>query len=396
MPETNFLIGKYKQNEIPKNLQESEGVPVNANRRKDPYYEDKVMECWEMLESKGISQGRRIMYLEEAMTTDDFPQIFGDVIDRKMLMAYQVWNMPFRNYIKIGSVRDFRTVKRFTADGGDGVLQKVNEQEEYPESDIQDTEYSYSVAKNGRKLSFSWESMINDDLDALSDVPRRFANAAARSEQKFATELYCDADGPIDAIYAAGNNNIIKDVGGGTADPALDIDALQGAIETISKQTDPTTGEPILIDQFHLVVPPALEIAANNILQSTEIRSTGSRTGTGNQETIYSANWVRQRIKLHVDPYIPIVANNSNGHTSWFMFADPSNNRPAYEMGFLRGHESPEMFIKTPNARRPGGGDVNFMAGDFDTDAVQYKVRHIYGGTVLDPIMTAASDGSGG
>ena len=96
-----------------------------------------------------------------------------------------------------------------------------------------------------------------------------------------------------------------------------------------------------------------------------------------------------------MNPYIPIVASSSNGNTSWFLFANPNNGRPALEMAFLRGHEEPEIFMKTSNAQRIGGGMTDPMDGDFDTDSLQYKVRHVLGGARLDPKMTVASSGAG-
>jgi hypothetical protein len=35
------------------------------------------------------------------------------------------------------------------------------------------------------------------------------------------------------------------------------------------------------------------------------------------------------------------------------------------------------------------------MDGDFDTDTVEYKVRHVMGGTLMDPKAAVASNGSG-
>ncbi len=70
---------------------------------------------------------------------------------------------------------------------------------------------------------------------------------------------------------------------------------------------------------------------------------------------------------------------------------------------FLSGHESPEMFMKASNAipisqnsmGASGAGMSSPMDGDFDTDSILYKVRHILGGTLLDPLMGVASTGVG-
>lgn len=324
--------------------------------------------------------------LREAMTSDDFAYIFGDILDRQLLANYQATPSVYQNFVKISDVPDFRDVKRFTMSGGDNTLDQVPAQGEYPMESLSDGQYSYAVAKYGRKIKLAWETMINDDLGALKDIPQRLGRAAKRTESKFATGLYVQSDGPNDSLYDS--DNLIS------SNPVLSIDSLQSAMELIAQKTD-ANGEPIMIDQVHLVVPPALEIVANNILQATQLEITGNSAGGSSSQQMNVANWMRNRLKLSVDPYIPIVASGSNGSTSWFMFADPGNNRPALEMGFLRGHRNPEIFVKTPNAKRVGGGNVDAMAGDFENDSITYKVRHIVGGTQIDPKMTVASDGSG-
>ena len=332
----------------------------------------------------GKKPARRFM---EAMTTDDFPFLFGDVLDRQLLANYLEYPSTFRNFCKIGTVNDFRTVRRLTTSGSEGSLSVVNEQAEYPETSIGEARYSYAVKKYGRRIPFSWETMINDDLDALKDMPARLGRAARRTEQKFATDLYCGTAGPDGTFYASGNSNIV------TSNPALSTSALQTAMTILAAQTD-SDSEPIFIDAIHLVVPPALEITALNIMNALEIRLETSGGGISAQK-LDVVNWMKNRVKLSVDPYIPIIASSSNGSTSWFLFADPNNGRPALEVGFLRGHTTPEIFIKAPNAQAVGGGGVNPMNGDFDTDSIQYKVRHVLGGILLDPKMSVASNGSG-
>lgn len=334
-----------------------------------------------------VCSGRqRFHRFTEAMTTSDFPLLFGDVLDRQLLANYMETPSVFRNYCKISTVADFRTVKRFTTSGAEGVLDVVNEQAEYPEEALGEAQNTYAVKKYGRRIPFAWETMINDDLDALKDVPARLGRAARRTEQKFATDLHVGTAGPDATLYSVGNENIV------TSNPVLSISGLQTAMTVLAAQTD-SDGEPIFIDVIHLVVPPSLEITAKNILNSTELRLTAAG-GVSNQQLIVS-NWMQNRLRLSVDPYIPIVASSSNGNTSWFLFADPNNGRPALEVGFLRGHTTPEIFIKSPNSQMVGGGQVNPMNGDFDTDSIQYKVRHVLGGTTIDPKMTVASNGSG-
>lgn len=335
-----------------------------------------------------VFEGRRSgLQFREAMTTDDFPLLFGDVLDRQLLANYMETPGVYRNFCRIATVSDFRTVKRFHTSGSETPLDIVNEQAEYPETALDEGQYTYAVKKYGRRIPFAWETMINDDLDALKDVPARFGRAARRTEQKFAAGLYVDSTGPHGSLYTSGNSNIVTD------NPVLSVSALQTAMTILAAQTD-SGGDPIFIDAIHLVVPPALEITALNIMNAIQLNMNTSGGGTSAQ-TLETVNWMKNRVKLSVDYYIPNVASSSNGSTSWFLFADPNNGRPALEVGFLRGHTTPEIFIKAPNAQAVGGGAVTPMAGDFATDSIQYKVRHVLGGSRLDPKMTVASDGSG-
>lgn len=368
----------------PQRLFQGDGMGVRKHAlRNDPKYPAKLAEALKFVEQ--IAKGRRPMRdLQEAMTTSDFPYLFGDILDRQVLAGYMEAPSTWTNFAKRSTVRDFRTVKRYGVYGADQVLSVVPEQNEYPESKIdEDTPYSYAVQKYGRKLPFSFETFINDDLDALTDAPQRLGRAARRTEQKFVTSLYVDANGPHASFYTGGNGNIVD------GNPVLSLAALQTAMEKMSKQTD-QNGEPIVIDMVELVVPPALEVTALNYLNALQIELT-EKGGTSARKLV-SQNWMKTRFRLNVDYYIPIVASSTNSHTSWFLFANPSNGRPALEVGFLRGYEEPQVFMKRPNAVRVGGGEDEY---DFDTDSREYKVRHIMGGTRMDPKMTVASNGSG-
>ena len=355
---------------------------------KSPKYMQKLSEAARLVAD--VMSGKRPAHLlREAMTTSDFPYLFGDILDRQLLAAYQESAATWPNYAKRNTVRDFRAIKRFGVYGGDQVLEEVPQDHEYPISKIdEDTPYSYAVKKLGRKMPFSWETLINDDLDALKDIPERFGRASRRSEEKFATSLFVDANGPHASFYTGGNANIV------TGNPALSITGLQTAMKVLAAHKD-QNGEPIVIDVVELVVPPALEIDALSILNATQIWLDPNLSAPNKKQSLVTENWMKSKLHLNVNAYIPIVASSANGDTSWFLFANPNNGRPGLEVAFLRGHEEPEIFMKAPNAMRVGGGGMDAMNGDFDTDSIEYKVRHVLGGSRMDPKMTVASNGSG-
>jgi hypothetical protein len=317
----------------------------------------------------------------------------GKSLDRSVLAGYRAFDPIWPKIARRREVRDFRTVKLFTLDGSESVLDEVAQLVEYPEGKVDEGQYSFSVKKYGRRLPFSWETFINDDLGMLRDMPLRLGRAARRTEDKEVTKQFVDANGPHASFYTSGNKNIVNTANGAAANnPALTTAALGDALKVLSRQTD-ADGEPIQIEGAILVVPPALEVTALNILNALQLELT--EAGGTTAQKLIAANWMRNRMTLVVDPYIPHIASTANGHTSWFVMANPDTGRPALVTGLLRGHTEPEVFVKESNARRVGGGTVPPEEGDFDTDALNYKVRHVIGSSRVDPKATVASNGSG-
>lgn len=338
-----------------------------------------------------IEKGKEPLWkLQEAMSTSDFPILFADVLDRQMLGFYEETKPTWQAYCRRSVVPDLRPVKRFAVDGAEGALPEVEQGEEYPEAPLSESKDEFSVRKYGRRIDLFWEALVNDDLDAFRRNPERLARAARRSEAKFATELFVDSSGPHAELYTAEFGNIVLDAE--EKQPELSITALQDAFVTLSEQVD-EDGEPILIEMVTLVVPPALMVTAENIINAIQI-DINEEGGTTNQR-LRAVNWMKNKVQLQVEPYIPHVAAE-NGNTSWFLFSSPTTGRPALELGFLRGYEQPSLYERAPNARRIGGGDVQ---ESFEDDSVAWRIRHVLGGTRLvntgGAKSTVASNGTG-
>lgn len=365
-----------------------DGTSVAAVRRENnPRYRESLLRGLDLYESVLSGNPYAALRFKEAMTTSDFPQLFGDILDRQLYAAYQQIQVRWESVARRGTVRDFRTVERYTIDGAESALPEVDELTEYPAAALSEAKYEYKVTKRGRRIPMSWEAWLNGDLGQFRDLPTRLANSARRTEERFITDLYAGTTGPDTTFFAAGNNNIV------TSNPPLSISALQTAFTVLGNQVD-SGGEPIYIESVTLVVPRALEVTARNILNAIEIlAATGGGDGTGNDQ-LRAVNWMRDKVELVVNPWLPIIST-TNGATSWYLFANPNVGRPAMEIGFLIGHEQPEIWMKSSDAVRVGGGLVSPEMGSFDLDAVQWRVRHVLGGSMIDPKMAVASNGTG-
>ena len=68
-----------------------------------------------------------------------------------------------------------------------------------------------------------------------------------------------------------------------------------------------------------------------------------------------------------------IVVDDWTDATDWFLVADPSRIE-TIEISFFNGRQAPELFVQ----------DQATVGSVFTADKISYKIRHIYGGDVID------------
>jgi hypothetical protein len=351
-----------------------DGYFALSETKKPENYDIKLKETLDLLSNaKGYSPHRHEFMLREALTTSDFPYLFGDVLDRQVLAAYKAVDPVWKAFVRMGTVpRIFPQIGgyRFGITGGDQHLEEVAEKGEYLASERNEARYACYVKKYGRQFDISWEALVNDDLGALKDTPERFARAAIRTEHRLVTGVYvADLVGAAN-LYAAANAN--------SGALPLTIANLENTCEAMAAFTD-ANGEPIMNRAKYLVVGPGLEFTARQILSSaTKMWLEWQTLGAGGTPVPYpTTNVVSQYgLQLVVDPYIPIFAPNAV--LSWFLFADPKDIA-AMECDYLTGHERPEICMKASDKVNIGGGEISPMTGDFATDNVFYRVRDVFG-----------------
>ncbi len=340
---------------------------------------------------------RQRYLLQEAVTTADFPALFGGILDRQMLGLYKTATADWRSYVPTGTLPDFRVATVHKLQGNQQLLALVREKEEYPISQMTEGSYNRQLFKRGRQFDISWEALVNDAMDAFGDMPQRLANAALYTENWVATSIYCGAAAPNAALFGAP-----------IADPAdgqnvtnlgvlpLTIQNLEITLNLMASQTD-VQGRPLGIRAAHLVVPPALEITARQILTSAQVQQVDVVGGANANPPAFiplpTTNVLPQMgIKLHVDPLIPVVMPVAAANRTWFVFSDQSQGKWG-QVDFLRGHEAPEICMKASDKASLTGGSISAFEGDFETDNVFWRVRHCLGGSPLDPRYAYAQVG---
>lgn len=350
------------------------GASPAERRQYTPKRAQAIVEAATMWKRTWDGSERAALAVKEALSTSDlFRSATGDVLDRELLARYATVDAQWSGFADRTTVRNFKPKKMVDLFGGRTALAPVAELAEYPEGNSSSKEYEISVGKFGRRFGFSWEAVVNDDLDELRTIPDAFANAAAITEDVAALALLVNASGaPNPAFFTAGNGNAVET-------KVLDHQNLSDAITKVSTKVD-SEGNIVAPTGLRLVVGPAQMMNARRILNATEIRVTNG------SKTTLEPNWLAGTITLEVN--LRLKGN------AWFVAPAPGGARPAFAVAFLRGFETPDIRVKNDQGSRVGGGQLGPEEGSFNEDGVWYRVRHVVGAATLDPTHTYAATGA--
>lgn len=324
----------------------------------DAFFDDKhkdhrqvrsLRECYiEMTGDRYVTGEIDRARLTESVGTDTFADVLGNSITRRMqrayndAVAYQAW----REVCSTTSVPDFRTQER-TEMGGFGDFPVVAERGPYLDlTDPSDDKATYSVAKRGGKISITFESIKNDDVAALRRIPVNLGRAAQRQLYGFVFNTFAANANIYDgvALYHASHNNLFTTALSGAQYAAHRL--------AMMKQTGRDTGGKRMgIGPSMLLVPMDLEETAADLF----------RRNTNNDKTFVQS----------LAPTIIPVASWTDVN-DWVTLANKDDG-PVLEVGFLDGQEEPTLLLQDS----PTEGAV------FTNDMISYKLRHIYGATVL-------------
>lgn len=340
--------------------------------------------------------------LRETMSVSDYTALSVDVLDRMFYGYYNTAPIPNKPLVKIRSLRDFRTVKRFLEDGATTPLTIVKNGSPNPERAIgPETVITYFPDLYASNSRINWRAIVNDDLGIFQDLPKKMAIQANRAIQQFITGLYVQSSGLNTGLYKAGfTNQIITTNGAASNNPALSIQGIQDAFKVLAKMKDADGYPIVLTGSLYLWYGPALIATAQNLmnlLQSYVQVEGGTTNAQGFPAQFLSVNnWAVRNMTPIMDQFIPIVCTTATTQdTLWGLTYDPNaQNRPSLEMGFLTGFDTPQLYQKVPNTMRIGGG-VDPTLGDWRSMDQELKIITVFGGTQIDGRSTVASTGRG-
>lgn len=286
-----------------------------------------------------------------------FTYALAATIHRRLTRDYLEVDFGERRIITVVRAEDFKTRKAVRL-GYFGDLSTITpETVDYPElAAYGDEEASYEVGQKGNLVTITREHIINDDIGAALKLPMKLGRSAKRTFAKFVWGFAINnAPTTYDSIdWFHGDH-------GNLGSHALTVLYIQAVLTAFRSQTAPDSGEPIGIRGVLLVVPTALEWTAKGCNLAQYV----GNPADGNPNPIkgyFGAN--HENILV-----LPLLTDPDD----WYIFGNPSDG-DIIEVAFLFGQETPEYFV----ANAPAAGQM------FVADKIQHKIRHEYGGEVVD------------
>ncbi len=308
-------------------------------------------------EISGVTAPERLR--EADVTTASFSFLLGTSMNKRLLKDYQAWPSEWQKFCTITPIKDFKQQDRIRL-GAFGSLSTVAEDTAYTALTLADTRATYTPAKRGNLVAVTRETIVNDDLYAIKQIPGKLAVAAAFTLAEFvygfltATGNIYDGN-PLFTKGGAHANGQVTTPGTPNTGVALSSANMQTGVTAMRRQTN-LAGKPIGLKPRYLVVPPELE------WQAMVITKSAGAPGVNYND---------------INPMLGycevIVAPQLASATYWTLAADP---RVIYtiEVGFVGGHVNPLLFVQ----------DQPLFGNNFTNDVITYKVRHEYGGAVVD------------
>lgn len=279
--------------------------------------------------------------------TSDLPSVLANVANKSLRAAYLSAPRTFTGWARQASASDFKTISRTNLSDAPA-LEKVNENGEFKRGSVTDGKETYQLATVGKIIGFTRQSIINDDLSALTRVPALFANAAANYESDTVYGILTANAALSDsvALFHATHANL---TGTGTA---LSVASLGVARTLIRKQTTPQGAVMNLNPEF-LIVPAALETIANQYVSSQYVAAK-------------SSDFNPFAGKLQVVAEARLDANSA---TAWYMAA-ANAAIDTVEYCYLEGQNG--VYIETRNGFDVDGLEIKARL-DFAAKAIDYR-----------------------
>lgn len=291
--------------------------------------------------------------LEAAFSTFSLPGILSNVANKFLLDGFEAVESSWREVAATRNVRDFKQVTSYRLTGG-FEYEEIGPDGELKHAKVGEESYTNQARTYGKMFSITRQDLINDDLGALTVVPRRLGRGAALK----LNDVFWRAFLNNAAFFAVANKNYLAGV-----DTLLSIDGLTKAEQLFLDQTD-SDGHPLAVAPATLLVPNGLLVTATQLMQSTELRDNDAGAKKYPVTNPHAGKFGVVR-----SSYLSNVKYPGASTKAWYLLASPAD-MPVIEVAFLNGREQPT---------------VESADADFNVLGVQMRGYHDFGVALQEP-----------
>ena len=273
--------------------------------------------------------------LRAAFATHNISNILAATYGKYLLSGFEAVESVWEQISLVRPLNDLKAATGVRLDGG-FVFDEVGNDGKLKSADAGDAARTLQAKTYGRMSSITRTDIINDDLGALTAVPRRLGRGAAL---KFNQVFW--------AAFEASNSTYFQGATAGAGN-ALAIGSVETAYGAYRSLTDPD-GAPLGITPKILLVPVGLRITADKI-QTGNTLLASSLGSTSSKVLEPQANVLAGKFTIVDSAYLTSAS-------TWWLAADPAD-LPTMEVGFLNGQRQPT---------------VEQAEADFDTLGIQVR-----------------------
>lgn len=274
-------------------------------------------------------------------STVSLPGILGNTANKFLLAGFMGVENVWRQISAVRSVTDFKTITSYRMTGAFQYM-KVGPDGELKHATTGEESFTNKLDTYGIMYAITRQDIINDDLGALTAVPRKIGRGAGLKINDVFWTAFCD-----NASFFTGAHL--------STSSAFSIASLSTVEGKFLDKVD-ADNKPLAISPAILLVPTALSTLATQLMNATEIRDTTASTKYATNNP-FAGKW-RPLTSAYLGN-----ASYGNSTTSWYLLANPEDVA-VIETVFLNGREQPT---------------VESADMDFNTLGVQMRGYHDFG-----------------
>jgi hypothetical protein len=263
-----------------------------------------LRETWEACQTAaGLSTN-----IQEAITSSAFPKITGELINSRLIAAYESASLIGDELCTtVSSNVQMETIAGFTDAEGP---EEVGENQDYKDSTISEKYVTADNVKFGRMISITEEMIFFDKTGQVLEKARRIGLKTAQKREKLILQGVQDINsnvykpsGVASALFTAARGNLITSAPFGESS----LEALRKSAQLMKDDSEGSEADMdyVMIDLNNMIVlvPADLEVEAWQMANSALTPESGENAG----------NFFKSRFQVRTSPWV-----TSQSSTTWF------------------------------------------------------------------------------